>query len=168
VQVAIGRERIGSRPAARTVATIGRIERAIEILTAGPAVGARATIAFVLRLASGAVFVVFGVAKFTSHEQEADSFEDYGLPSPDAFAYAIGMVEVVGGLLLLIGLATRLAAVVLAGDMVGAIIASGIGEGETISLTLAPALLFAMAYLIWVGPGSHALDRGLRPQPARS
>ena len=130
VQVAIERERIGSRPAARTVGTIGRIGRAIESLTAGPAVGARATTAFVLRLASGAVFVVFGVAKFTSHEQEADSFEDYGLPSPDAFAYAIGVVEVVGGLLLLIGLGTPAGRARVGGGHGGAIIASGIGEGE--------------------------------------
>jgi putative oxidoreductase len=97
-----------------------------------------------------------------------NSFEDYGLPSPDAFVYAIGVIEVVGGLLLLIGLATRLAALVLAGDMVGAIVASGIGEGEAISLTLAPALLVAMAYLLWVGPGTHAVDRRLSTQPARS
>jgi putative oxidoreductase len=142
--------------------------RAIEILAAGPATGARATTAFVLRLAAGVVFVVFGVGKFTNHEAELDSFEDYELPSPDAFVYAIGVIEVVGGLLLLIGLATRLAALVLAGDMVGAIIASGIGEGEAISLTLAPALLLAMAYLLWIGPGSHAVDRRLSAQPARS
>jgi putative oxidoreductase len=78
------------------------------------------------------------------------------------------VIEIAGGLLLLVGLGTRLAALVLAGDMVGAIVASGIGEGEAISLTLAPALLVAMAYLVWVGAGSHALDRRLPPQAAGS
>lgn len=114
------------------------------------------------------VFVAFGVGKFTSHRTEVESFEDYGLPSPDAFTYAIGVVEIAGGLMLLTGLATRLAALVLAGDMVGAIAVSGLGEGETISLTLAPALLLAMGFLLWVGPGRGALDRRLVGQPAGS
>jgi hypothetical protein len=35
--------------------------------------------------------------------------------------------------------------------MVGAIVVSGVGRGEDISLTLAPALLIAMIFLIRVG-----------------
>lgn len=107
------------------------------------------------------MFIVFGLGKFTSHGSEVDSFESYGLPSPDAFVYAIGLIEVVGALLLFAGLATRLAAAVLAGDMVGAIVVSGIGEGEIISLTLAPVLLIAMLFLLRAGPGRHALDHRL-------
>lgn len=107
------------------------------------------------------MFIVFGLGKFTSHGSEVDSFESYGLPSPDAFVYAIGLIEVVGALLLFAGLATRLAAAVLAADMVGAIVVSGIGEGEIISLTLAPVLLIAMLFLLWAGPGRHALDHRL-------
>ena len=135
--------------------------RAVEILSAGPSSGPRATAAWIVRIASGAVFIVFGLGKFTSHGSEVDSFESYGLPSPDAFVYAIGLIEVVGALLLFAGLATRLAAAVLAGDMVGAIVLSGIGEGEIISLTLAPVLLIAMLFLLWAGPGRHALDHRL-------
>ena len=86
------------------------------------------------------------------------SFQAYGLPAPDAFVYAIGVLEVVGGVLLVAGLATRPTALILAGDMVGAIVVSGIGLGEPVSLTLAPALLILMVLLIWVGPGSAALD----------
>ena len=77
------------------------------------------------------------------------------------FVYAIGVVEIVGGTLLIAGLATRIAALLLAGDMVVAIIVSGIGKGESISLTLAPALLVGMLFLLWVGPGLRALDRRL-------
>jgi uncharacterized membrane protein YphA (DoxX/SURF4 family) len=89
------------------------------------------------RIAAGVIFLAFGIGKFTNHRAEVDSFESYGLPSPDAFVYAIGAIEVIGGLLLVLGLASRLAALVLAGNMVGAIIVSGIQEGEPISLTLA-------------------------------
>jgi putative oxidoreductase len=111
------------------------------------------------------VFVAFGVGKFTSHASEVTSFRTYGLPSPEAFVYLIGVLEVVGGVLLIVGLATRLAALILAGDMVGAIIVSGIGQREVISLTLAPAELAAMLFLLRVGPGRCALDRGLIARP---
>jgi len=138
------------------------VNRPLEILTAGPVSGRRATTGWLLRLASGAVFLVFGIGKFTSHESEVVSFRDYGLPSPDAVVYAIGAVEVAGALLLFAGLGTRLVAVVLAGNMTAAIVLSGLGEGEIISLTLAPALLIAMLVLIWIGPGRYAVDSRLR------
>jgi putative oxidoreductase len=67
-----------------------------------------------------------------------------------------------GGALLIIGLATRLAALVLAGNMLTAIIVSGIEKGEVISLTLAPAELMGMLLLLWAGPGDLSLDRRLR------
>ena len=138
------------------------IDRVVCLLRAGPATGPRADLALAARVIGGLVFVVFGFGKFVNHSSEVDSFRDYGLPSPDAFVYAIGVVEVVGGVLLVLGLLTRLAALVLAGDMVGAIVASGINKGEPISLTLAPAELLACLYLLWIGPGSRALDRRTR------
>ena len=130
-----------------------------ELLVAGPATGWRATAAFLGRIAGGAVFVVFGVGKSTNHASELASFHQYGLPAADAFVYVIGVVELVGGMLLILGLATRPAALVLAGDMVGAIIVSGIGLGELVSLTLAPAELALCLFLLWTGPGAFALDR---------
>jgi putative oxidoreductase len=136
--------------------------RVFEVLTAGPSSGPRATLAWLLRVASGAVFLIFGLAKFTSHGAEVDSFQSYGLPSPDTFVYVIGTLEVIGALFLFAGFATRFTALVLAGNMAAAIVVSGLGEGEVISLTLAPALLVSMLFLIWVGPGRHALDHRLR------
>jgi putative oxidoreductase len=103
------------------------------------------------RLASALVFLVFGVGKFTNHGSELASFQTYGLPAPDAFVYVVGVVEVAGGVLLAISLAVTPAALALASDMIGAIVVSGIGRGETVSLTLAPALLVAMIFLLLVG-----------------
>ena len=108
------------------------------------------------------VFVIFGVGKFSQHATEVDSFRTYGLPSPDAFVYAIGVLEIVGGLMLIAGFGTRLAALALAGDMVGAIVVSGIKEGEIASLTLAPAELVTMIVLLFTGAGSRSLDARLR------
>jgi len=118
----------------------------------------------ILRVVSGGVFVAFGVGKFVNHASELASFKTYGLPTPEVFVLAIGVIEVIGGLLLIAGLLTRPAAAVLAGDMVGAIIVSGIVRGEIISLTLAPAELVAMLVLLWTGPGATSL----RPSPPLS
>ena len=114
-----------------------------------------------LRWASASVFALFGVAKFTAHASEVSSFRSYGLPAPDAFVYAIGALEIVGALLLAAGLLTRLAAAALAGDMLAAIVVSGLAKGEVLSLTLAPALLVAMIVVCWIGPGHPALDTRL-------
>jgi putative oxidoreductase len=121
-----------------------------------PEPGAPLTLAAV-RVAAGLVFLAFGIGKFTSHASELASFKSYGLPAPEVFAYAIGVLEIVGGALLVLGLFTRLVALALAGDMVGAIVVSGLAKGEIISLTLAPALLVAMGVLVARGPGAPSL-----------
>jgi putative oxidoreductase len=100
------------------------------------------------RLAPGCVFLVFGADEFVNHARNVHSFTAYGLPSPSLFSYAIGTLEIVGGLALISGIALLPVAVALAGDMVGAIVVSGIALGELVSLTLAPAMLAAMLVLI--------------------
>ena len=112
-----------------------------------------------IRWAAAIVFVLFGAAKFLNHASELASFRHYALPAPDAFVYVIGVLEIVGGLLLASGVLVRLAALALAGDMVGAIVVSGVGPGEDLSLKLAPALLVAMIFLIAVGGSGSVADR---------
>jgi len=119
-----------------------------------------------LRLAAGGVFVAFGLGKFVNHASELASFKGYGLPAPKAFVLAIGAIELVGGLLLVVGALTRPTALELAGDMVGAIVVSGIAKGELISLTLAPAELAAMLLLLWTGPGAYSLSPSPRVRQA--
>lgn len=109
----------------------------------------RARALLALRVISGGVFVVFGVGKFVNHAAELASFKSYGLPVPGLFVIAIGVIELVGGALLIFGRFLRSTALVLAGDMVGAIIISGVANGEIISLTVAPALLIAMIVQLW-------------------
>ena len=102
-----------------------------------------------VRLLAGAVFAVAGTPKFFAHGWEAGHFRTYGLPLPDAFVYLIGAIEILGGLALIANLAVRPTAFLLGAVMVGAIVTSGIGQGEWIpSLTLAPALLVACIYLL--------------------
>jgi len=126
-----------------------------------PLAGRSARPALCTRLVTGAVFVLFGLGKFTSHAHEAESFQRYGLPAPGSFAYAIGVLEVVGGLLLVTGLLVRPIALALAGDMIGAIATAGRIDGGPVHLGLAPALLVVMLGLVWTGAGERSLDARL-------
>jgi putative oxidoreductase len=111
----------------------------------------------VLRLLSGGVFIAFGAGKFIDHGSELAAFKSYGLPAPAALVIVIGVIELIGGLLLVAGILTRPAALVLAGDMAAAISVSGIAKGETVSLTLAPVELVAMLVLLATGSGALSL-----------
>jgi putative oxidoreductase len=74
-----------------------------------------------VRLAVGGVFVASGAIKFLYANQGVGRFAKLGLPAPGPLANFVAAVEVVAGLLLLVGLATRLAAVPLVVDMLAAI-----------------------------------------------
>ncbi len=118
------------------------------------------------RWAAGIIFLIFGVAKFSDHAAELASFRHYPLPAPEVFVYLVGVIEIGGGLLMITGLLTRLAAVALAADMIGAIVISGLARGELVSLTLAPLLLVAVISLIRLGAGCWSLDRRIARKAA--
>lgn len=65
----------------------------------------------------------------------------------------------VGGTLLVIGLLTRLAAALLAVNLVVAIATAGVMEGGAFHLGVGPSLLVAMLFLLWAGGGARSLDR---------
>jgi putative oxidoreductase len=121
-----------------------------------------------VRRIAGVAFIVAGLPKFAFNAGEVSAFDRYGLPWPHAFVIVIGVVEIAGGILLLLGRATRPTALVLAAVMIGAIVVSGFGQGEVVpSLTVAPLLLAAMLYLVWAGPGPRPGEEPvLRPRPA--
>ncbi len=103
-----------------------------------------------VRLLAGTVYAFAGTPKFFAHGWEAGHFRTYGLPLPDAFVYLIGAIEIFGGLALIARVGVRPVSFLLGAVMVGAIITSGLGQGEWIpSLTLAPLLLIASVYLLW-------------------
>ncbi len=109
-------------------------------------------------VASGAIFIVAGLVKFVFHHWELHAFREFGLPWPSALEILAGVLETVGGALLVLRVCVVPVASLLAATMLVAIAASGIGHGDVIpSLTLAPALLVAMLYL---------LLRAMRDRPA--
>ena len=85
--------------------------------------------AFALRVTSGALFLAHAALKvfvFTP-AGTAKFFESVGAPGP--IAYVTILIEILGGLALLLGIYTRQAAAVLSVDLLGAIVTVHIHNG---------------------------------------
>ncbi len=112
----------------------------------------------ILRGAAGAVFVAYSLGKFRRHDAEAGAFDRYGIPWPDVTVYAIGTIELVGGLLLIAGLATRPVAVALIGNMFGALATAGRIEPNVNHVALPIVLVLVLVALVWTGGGRFSVD----------
>jgi len=81
-----------------------------------------------MRCALGVIFLYYGYGKLVSEaESNAQFFRQLGLPS--YASYATGIVELFGGCLLILGLFTRIAALMLAAVMAGALWKVGFVKG---------------------------------------
>jgi putative oxidoreductase len=117
----------------------------------------------VLRITVGAVFTAHGyqkLFKFGFHGV-AGMFGHMGIPLPAFFAVVVTLVEFVGGILLIAGLATRVAAALLAIDMVVAILAVHLKNGffNPMGIEFPLTLLAATICLVLAGGGSLSLKR---------
>lgn len=84
-----------------------------------------------------------------------------GVPSPTLFAWIVGIVELLGGLLLLAGLFTRYAAVLLATDMFVATWLVHLPNGfavDTGGYEYTLVLMLVSIALVFSGPGRLALE----------
>jgi uncharacterized membrane protein len=97
-----------------------------------------------LRIALALAFVYFGADKFNNPRMWIRLFDQIGFGQ--WFRYATGLVEVLGGVLLLIPPATLLAVVLLLSAMLGAILVHvfvvGLGPQTVIVTVLASAVFF--------------------------
>jgi len=89
-----------------------------------PVDGPRAIL--LIRLMAGSVFLWEGVMKFVFPNQGVGRFTKLGFPAPHFTATADGWFEIVGGLLLLTGLLTRLIAIPFVIEMVVAMLSTKI------------------------------------------
>ena len=111
-----------------------------------------------VRATGGALFIAFSISKFSDHNHEAHDFRHYGIPIPNVAVPAVGGLELIGGTLLVLGLLTRPAALVLAANLIGAILTAGRVDGGSFNLGVAPAMLAVMLIIVWAGPGAPACD----------
>ena len=82
-----------------------------------------------VRLLVGLVFLSEGIQKFLyPHQLGPGRFERIGIPAATFFANLDGVVEIVCGTLVVLGLLTRIAAVPLLIDIVGAIVLTKLPE----------------------------------------
>lgn len=80
-----------------------------------------------VRLSLAGVFIPEGLQKLThADELGAGRFAKIGIPSPELFGPLVGWVELIAGILLLVGYASRLAAVPIIVVMIVAIISTKI------------------------------------------
>jgi putative oxidoreductase len=68
----------------------------------------------VARILLSIIFLLSGFGKLTNIAGTASYFANYGLPMPTVTAVIVGLIELLGGLAILLGFKTRIAAWVLA------------------------------------------------------
>jgi uncharacterized membrane protein YphA (DoxX/SURF4 family) len=156
------------------------MERLFRWLSQPPLDGPRATL--LLRLMAGGVFFWEGLLKFVYANQGVGRFTKLGFPAPGATATFVGGLEIVGGLLLMVGFATRFVTLAFIGEMLVAMLSTKIALYlGTSPLPLPPsppkmgmwavlheirseyAQLMTCAYLLVAGPGPSSLDARRRP-----
>ncbi len=130
-----------------------------------------------LRLMAGGVFFWEGILKFVYANQGVGRFTKLGIPFPHETAVFVACLEIVGGLLLISGLGTRLIAIPFVIEMIVAILSTKISLYlGTSPLPLPPAppkigiwavlheiradyaQILTTAFLLINGPGKWSLD----------
>jgi uncharacterized membrane protein YphA (DoxX/SURF4 family) len=142
-----------------------------------------------VRLMTGSVFLSEGIQKFLYPEElAAGRFAKIGIPSPEIMGPFVGGCEIVCGALLIVGLLTRLAAIVLLIDISVAIVSTKIpvllGHGFwEFSLMKLPrygfwsmmheartdfSMWLGLLFLMVVGAGRWSFDAALMRRKNRS
>ncbi len=115
-----------------------------------------------LRLGLGFIFIYHGYPKLVHIHQTVREFPHMGFPP--YFAYIAGILEFFGGWLLIVGLFTRVTALLLAGEMAIAIIRVHLPQGGILAMSnyqLPLTLAVAAFALVAVGAGAISLDRAI-------
>lgn len=130
--------------------------------------GGAAWVPTAARVFAGLVLIGVSLSKFTRHADLVAAFERYGIPWPDQSVYLAGAVEGIGGLLMLIGLVTRIAALAVAGNMLVAVLTGGRIDVDLFHTGLGSLLLVLALFVLWAGPGHLALDNRILARAAPS
>ncbi len=125
-----------------------------------PIFGVTASVAFViLRIAIGIIFAAHGYQKIKGGPQNFGGWlKSLAVPVPTFSAYLVSYTEFLGGIALIIGFLTPLAALMIAATMVVAITQVKASKGLVGGYELDLILLAAALALALAGPGALSLD----------
>jgi putative oxidoreductase len=119
----------------------------------------------ILRGILGLIFFIHGLDKFQGGiTNTAGYFDSLGVPG--FLAYAVAVIELVGGIALILGIGTQIISLLFALIMVGAIItaklpAGFLGNGQMAGYELDLALLAMSIFFIFAGKSALSLDNKL-------
>lgn len=153
-----------------------RVEGLYELLIR-VATSLQAPFLLFVRLYWGVMFVQDGWGKLHNLDKVTEFFGTLGLPMPGATAAFVSGLELVGGILLAVGLGSRLIALLLTCNMLVAYITADrealgsiISDPETFYKATPYTYLFASLIVLIFGPGKWSLDallsRKRRPMAA--
>ena len=114
-----------------------------------------------MRLTLGLVFATTGWGKLHDLETVTGVFEKLHIPAAGAQAVFVSLVEFVGGLLLMVGLGTRIAAALLIGVMTVAILTAKLADIHDVTDLAGTeefVYLVAFVWLVVRGAGAASLD----------
>lgn len=119
------------------------------------------TIALIGRILLSFIFILSGFGKLAAIGGTAGYFGSLGIPAPTAVAVLAGLVELLGGLAVLIGFKTRIAAYALAAFSIGSALIAHTDWSDMmqmISFQKNMALAGGFLVLAAFGPGSISVD----------
>lgn len=100
------------------------MKKIIDWFTNPPVTGQSSIV--ILRLMAGGVFFWEGILKFVYPNQGVGRFTNLGFPMPETLAHFVAVGEILGGLLLLFGLLTRITAFYFIIQMIVAVLSTKI------------------------------------------
>ena len=109
-----------------------------------------------IRILAGITFIAHGLPKFEDIAGTQGFFGSIGLP-PE-LALPIGLLEVIGGIFLIVGVLTRISAALLIIDMIGAIFLVKISKGFVGGYELELLLIAICISLLLTGPGRISIE----------
>jgi len=152
-----------------------KLNSIVRFFTRPPTEGPKATLA--IRLMAGGVFFWEGLLKFVYVNQGVGRFTKLGMPFPGVLAPAVAVLEIIGGLLVVSGLGTRLISVPFIVEMIVAMLSTKISlylGNYPLPLPPAPpisggwavlheirsdyAQIMSCIFLLAAGPGPWSLD----------
>ncbi|WP_078429911.1 DoxX family protein [Alkalihalobacterium alkalinitrilicum] len=113
--------------------------------------------AFILRVVLGLSFFIHGLDKFQAGIGNiAGFFESLGIPG--FLAYVVALIELVGGIALVLGIGTRVVSILIAIIMVGAVFTFKFSVGFLDGYELDLAFLAMSIYLAITNKSAYAVD----------